>query len=84
MPSTLVTQGERVDSGQQVFAGAEEDRADGEVHLVDESGLEVLPDRGDPTTEPNVPTVGGFPRPLQGDMGSFGYEVERRVARHGD
>jgi hypothetical protein len=42
-----------------MFARAEKDRADRDMHLVHESGLEVLPDCGDTAAEPNVLTLRG-------------------------
>jgi hypothetical protein len=37
-----------VDPGEKVFPRAEEDRGNRKVHFVDESGAEILLDRGDP------------------------------------
>ena len=50
----------RIDAGEKVFAGSEEDRGNGKVHLVDESGAEILPDRRHAAAEADVPAAGGF------------------------
>jgi hypothetical protein len=67
-----------------VLAGAKEDRADRDVHLVDKPGLEVLPDRRDTTAEANILTVGCVGRPLQRGMDSVRDEVKGCSAVHGD
>lgn len=67
-----------------MFAGAKEDRADRNVDLVDQFGLKILPDRGNPSAESNVSAPGGIVRPLQCDMDAFCDEVEGRAAFHDD
>ena len=67
-----------------MFTGAKEDRADSDVHLVNESGLEVLPDRADPTAKPNILTVRCVGCPLQCGMDSVRDEVEGCATFHGD
>src|SRR4029453_2106287 len=54
---TLITQLKHVHAVQQMFPCAEKDRADRNLHFVNESGLEVLPNRTDATTDPNVLAV---------------------------
>src|SRR3954468_24091403 len=44
---TLVTKLGQVETPEQVLAGTEQHRRDGEVHLVDETGREILADGGD-------------------------------------
>ena len=64
MLRTLIPQRQYVDSGEEVFSGAENNRADRNVHLVDQLGSKVLPDRGGPTTEANITTVSRLLRTL--------------------
>ena len=52
MLGAFVAQGAKIDPLQEMLAAAEQDGSDGEVELVDETGLEKLPDRGDPATQP--------------------------------
>jgi hypothetical protein len=47
-----------VDAGKKVFPGAKEDRGNGEMHLVDQSRAEVLPDGRDTTHKLDVFTIG--------------------------
>ena len=84
MLRTLIPQRQYVDSGEEVFSGAENNRADRNVHLVDQLGLEILPDRGNPSAESNVSATGGIVRPLECDMDAFCNEVEGRAALHND
>ncbi len=51
---TLITQLQHVEAVEQIFPSAKKDRADRNVHFVNESGFEVLPNRTDATTEPNI------------------------------
>ena len=44
------------------FAAAERDRRDGDMHRVDEVGVEELPDCGDAAADPYVLAVGGVQR----------------------
>ena len=53
-----IAQPEQVDPGEQALAGSEQDGRDGEVHLVHEARLQVLPDRGDAAAEPHVVILG--------------------------
>ena len=82
--STSITQCDCVDAGEEVFARTEQDRADSDVHLVNKSGLEVLPDRGGPAAEPNILASGRVGRPLQCGMDSVRNEVENCATIHGD
>ena len=82
--STLITQRQRINTGKEVFTGAKEDRPDRDMQLVDESGLEVLPDRRDTTADLNILAVGCLGCALQRGMDSVCVEVKGRAALHGD
>ena len=46
-----------VNIGQKVLSGAEQGWRNGQVHLVDESREQVLPDRRNPADEPDVQAI---------------------------
>ena len=54
----VVAQRERIEVGEKVFAGAQENWADSDMQFVDESGLEILVDGGGTPAKPNVLPVG--------------------------
>ena len=54
----VVAQREGIEVGEKVFAGAEEYRADRDMHFVDETGFEILADGGHTPTKPNILPVG--------------------------
>ena len=54
------------------------------MHLVHESGLEILPYRGNAAADANVPAVRGFRRAFQRVMDSVGHEMECGAAVHCD
>jgi hypothetical protein len=58
--ATLIAELGCVDAGEKVFAGAEEDRGNGEMHLVDESRAQVLPDCSDAPAQPDILAIRGF------------------------
>lgn len=74
----------QVETGEKVFPGAEEDRSNGEVHLVDEAGLKVLADGGDAAAKANVLTFGSAGGALKSSVDAIGDEVEGGAAAHGD
>src|SRR5262245_45378703 len=78
----LVAERFRVDASQQVFSGAEQVRADREMHLVDECGLEVLPDGRDATAQADILPPRGIARPSQRFVDSARDEMEDGAALH--
>ena len=50
----LIPERAQVDAGEQMLAGAEQDRPEREVQLVDQAGAQVLPDRRDAAAEADV------------------------------
>src|SRR5688572_157022 len=61
-----------VDASKKVFPGAEQDRGNGKMHLVDQSRTEVLPDRRGAAHKLDVFTVGSFGGALQGSVNTLG------------
>src|SRR5262249_3574880 len=78
----LESQRGEIEPREQMLATAEEHRSDGEVHLVDQPRLEVLPDRRHTTAEPDVLASGCLAGALQRLVDAPGDEVEGRPAVH--
>jgi len=78
----LVAERAYVDPVQQMLSGAEQDGRDGELHLVDQAGAQVLSNRGNAATQSNVETVRGVSCPLERRVNTIGYEMENRPASH--
>src|SRR5215469_1903932 len=55
-----------------------------EMHLVDETRLEILPDCRRSASEPHVFAVRSVCRTPEGGVNAIGNEVERGAAIHGD
>ena len=70
----------QVDSGKQTLPRAKQDGGVREMHLVDESGLEVLSDRGYASAQSDVLAAGGTLGELQRVMNAAGHEVKRCVS----
>src|SRR5437763_1164672 len=66
--AALIAELGSVDAGEKVFAGAEQDGGNRQVHLVDQSGAKILLDRGDPAAEPDVLTFGRSDGALKGSV----------------
>lgn len=73
-----------VQPGEKMLAGAEQDRRDREMHLVDQAFLQILPDRGDAAADPHILVLGGRLRLFERRMDAVGDEVKRRAAFHQD
>jgi hypothetical protein len=79
-----VSERQKVDVSEEVFAGSEQDWSDREVHFVDESGAEVLAERGHPSSESDVLTASGIRCFLERHVDTAGHEAENRASFHGD
>src|SRR5262245_60736331 len=73
-----------VDTGKKVFARAEENGGNGEVHLVDETRAQILSDRRDAAAQPDVLTVRSFDGAFQCSVDAIADEVECSPAVHAD
>src|SRR5215470_17465522 len=72
----LVAEGARVDSVQEMLSRAKQDRRDREVELIDQAGLQVLPDRRDAAAETDVAAARRGSRLLQRGANALGDEPE--------
>jgi hypothetical protein len=72
MLRAFVAQGHSVNPRKEMFTGAEKNRRDSNVHLVDQAGLKVLADGADAATQPDILAIGGFSRPLQSGLDAVG------------
>src|SRR5256885_2176134 len=80
--AALVTELCSVETAEKVLSGAEQDGRNRQVHLVDQSGAQILPDRSDPAAEPDVLAVGCIEGALKCSVDAVGNEVEGRAAVH--
>jgi hypothetical protein len=65
-----------------MFSRTEENWSDGQVHLVDEPSLQVLPDRRHSAADANVLSTGSRHRLLKGGADAVGDKMEYRAAFH--
>ena len=70
----LVAQRAHVDAVQEMLAGAEQDGRDRQVQLVDETGAQILPDRGYASAQPDVAAGRRILRLLQRGVDAAGDE----------
>src|SRR4029450_11709153 len=77
-----IAQPGRVYTVKQMFAAPKNHRCNRDVHFVDQTGLQVLPDRADATAEPDVLSPGDRSRSLQRGANAVGDEMEGRAAFH--
>src|SRR5580704_3530046 len=73
----------RIEAAKKIFARSQQARRDGQVHLVNQFGPQVLLNGGDTAAKPNVLSFGGFRRLLKRGVNAIRDEVERGPARHG-
>jgi hypothetical protein len=67
-----------------MFTGAEQNRHDSNVHLVDQDGLKVVADGADAATQPDILTIGGFSPLLQSGLDAVGDKMKGGTACHRD
>src|ERR1700722_15347435 len=72
-----------IEAAKKIFARSQQARRDGQVHLVNEFGPQVLLNGGDTAAKPNVLSFGGFRRLLKRRGNALSGEVERGPPRHG-
>src|SRR6185369_14954528 len=70
------------EAAPQRLAGAQENRPDGKVQIIDQARLEILPDRGDTAPDAHVRAACRRSRLLERCMDALGHEVELRATRH--
>ena len=62
---------------------AEQDGADGQMHFVNQAGLQILPNSCDPTPQAHIALASRSLCLVQGSLDTLGYEPELRTSRHG-
>src|SRR5207248_7779134 len=65
-----------------MLARTEQNRTCGEMQLIDETRLQILPDRRDTAADADVVIAGRIFRALQSGLDSLCHEMERRAAHH--
>jgi hypothetical protein len=80
-PRAFIAQSTQIDAVQEMLPGAEQDRSDGEMQLVDQAGPQILPNRGHAATEADIAAAGCRGRLLQGGVNAFGDEAKLRPPR---
>ena len=78
----FIAQSTQIDVVQEMLAGPEQDRSDGEMHLVDQGGAQILPDSGYAATDADVAAARRSARLLQSGVNAFGDEAKLRTSRH--
>ena len=61
---------------EEPFPGAEQDRDDRDIHLVDEAGSQILLDRGRATAQPDVAAAGCVECLLERYLDARGWDVQ--------
>ena len=87
MLGALVAELGQIKAREQIFTLAEQDRRDGQVQLIDQPGLQVLPHRRDAAADPHsafkinklAPTLFPVPSPHRGE--DFSAEKPPRFRR---
>ena len=82
--NALIAEFWSVDIREKVLSRSEQNRGDGKVHLIDEAGAKILPDRGDSASEAYVSTASRFSGSLKRRVDAVGDKMKRRAARHND
>ena len=78
----FVPQGPEIDAAQEMLPRPEQDRANGQVELVDQAGAQILPDRRHAAAHPDILPAGRGPRLRQRGVDALGDESELRAAGH--
>ena len=81
MPCAGVAQLPQIEPGEQWLSGAEQHRPKREVHVIDETGAEILTDRGGTAADSNVASAGRGPGLLQRSMDPVGRAADASHAR---
>lgn len=76
----FVSQGRQINSFEQSFSSAEQNRRDCDVQLIDQTRTKILLDGIGPSTNSHVHPVCGLARPVKRLVNTAGHKVEYRVA----
>ena len=80
----FVSQLQEIKSSEETLAAAQDNRRNGNMQLVNQPSLKILPDRRRPATETHVQSVSRLPGALQGGVDAIGDEMKGRAALHLD
>ena len=73
-----------VNTLQQAFSGTEQDRRNGQMHLIDKSCTKILPNRGNPATQRDILAVGSVNSSFKCGVNTVGDNVEGGASAHND
>ena len=82
MLAHLVAERGHVETGEERLAATEEDGRDDEMHLVDEPGVQILPDSGCASAEADVAAARRLLGTGKRGLDAVGDEMEDRAALH--
>jgi len=80
----LIAEIRRVNTLKQTFSRAEQDRRNGQMHLIYKSCTKILPDSGNPAAEPDILTVRSVSSSFKCGVDAIGDKVEGSASAHGD
>src|SRR5687767_8436766 len=83
VPGAGVAQGRKIHSFEESFSGAEQDRRNSDVQLVDQASAKILLNDVHAATETNILAFRRFASSRQGGGNAFRNEVEGRSSFHG-
>src|SRR5689334_18538459 len=84
MGGALIAEAREIETVQEMLAGPEQPGRDRHVHLVDEPRAEVLANCRHAAADLHVPSLRGFPRPVECLARTARDKVEHRAAFHLD
>src|SRR5262245_33719690 len=84
MLDTLVPKRWQVNAGKKAFPRAEENRRAGDMHLVYQSRTQILSDRRNTASEPDVEAVCRIPGEFQRPVNPVGDEMKCSASLHGN
>src|ERR1043166_9156587 len=84
MFDAFITELRRVDAGEKMFSAAEQYRRKGQVHLVDQSGTQILADRRDPAAEAYILAPGRLVCAFERLVDPVRDKMKRSAAGHGE
>src|SRR5262245_17631698 len=73
-----------IDAAEEMLTRAQQNRGDREMHLVDQTGPQIVPDRGNAAAKADILAAGGFKAALERSLDAIGDKVKGGAARHGD
>ena len=73
-----------VNALKQAFSGTEQDRRNGQMHLIDKSCTKILPNSGHPAAEPDILSVRSVNSSFKCAVNAIGDKVEGSTSAHND